>query len=46
MRGPDLAVQPLDRHLAHDAQAAEDLHRVVDDLLRAFGELWPSPPRG
>src|ERR1700744_6731883 len=31
---PDVAVQPLDRVLAHVAAAAEDLPRAVDDAAR------------
>src|SRR4029079_12715477 len=34
---PDFAVEPLDRLAALHAAAAPQLHRGVDDLLRAFG---------
>ena len=33
----DFTVQALDRVIADDAEAAEELNRGVDDLLRAFG---------
>ena len=36
-RARTLAVEPLDDAAAHDAEAAEELHRAVDDALRGLG---------